>query len=277
MFDAIRKGLADSYKHKPIEGAVCVACGRKEVPFALHVLEFYHSDSIATPPYLVPMSQSRGTTRGSVPLCNTCCPACNDCTLPIATPWVKKLLTALNSKHKGITIVVGNGFCRHVHVFKDLMSLFRSAKLAGVDVPATQESPLDTNRVGIPLTEEAALQAYARMMNTLNTECLESLLADDFTYESQQVFQPLESKQAFLDYINPKLKTIQQARATVFAEMGTVAAYGKNQSCVILAQNDRANLVGLVLAKTDGVFLKRLDLCIVPPPQTAKRSGEYPT
>jgi len=73
MFDAIRKGLTDSYKHKPIEGAVCVACGRKGVPFALHVIEFYHSASIATPSYLVPMSQSRGTTRGSVPLCNACC------------------------------------------------------------------------------------------------------------------------------------------------------------------------------------------------------------
>ena len=129
----------------------------------------------------------------------------------------------------------------------------------------------------MPLTEETALRAYAKMMNTLNAECLEPLLADDFTYESQQVFQPLESKQAFLDYIRPKLKTIQHAKATVFAEMGTVAAYGKSQSCVILAQNDRGNLVGLVLAKTDGNKLKRLDICIVPPPQAAERSGEYPT
>ena len=129
----------------------------------------------------------------------------------------------------------------------------------------------------MPLTGEAALRAYAKMMNTLNAECLEPLLADDFTYESQHVFQPLESKQAFLDYISPKLTTIQHSNATVFAEIGTVSAYGRNQSCVILAQNDRANLVGLVLAKVDGERLKRIDLCIVPPPQTAKRSGEYPT
>jgi hypothetical protein len=129
----------------------------------------------------------------------------------------------------------------------------------------------------MPLTEETALRTYARMMNTLNAELLEPLLADDFTYESQHVFQPLESKQAFLDYIRPKLITIQQAKATVFAEMGSVSAYGKKQACVILAQNDRGNLVGLVLAKTDGNKLKRLDLCIVPPPQAANRSGEYPT
>ena len=37
----------------------------------------------------------------------------------------------------------------------------------------------------------------------------------------------MESKQEFLDYIYPKLKIIQVANATVFAEMGTVSAYGR--------------------------------------------------
>lgn len=128
----------------------------------------------------------------------------------------------------------------------------------------------------MPLTEEIALRAYAKMMNTLNAECFEPLLADDFTYESQHVFQPLDSKLAFLDYIRSKLITIRQSKATVFAEMGVVVAYGKEQPCVILAQNEKANLVGLVLAKVDGERLKRIDLCIVPSPEAAKGSGEYP-
>ena len=58
--------------------------------------------------------------------------------------------------------------------------------------------------------------------------------------------------------------------------MGTVSAYGKDQSCVILAQTNKENLLGLVLAKVVAGKLKRLDLCIIPPPQSAKRSGEYP-
>lgn len=127
------------------------------------------------------------------------------------------------------------------------------------------------------LTEAAALRAYAKMMNTLDTAPLEPLLAEDFAYESQAVFQALESKQAFLDYIKPKLQTIARAKAIVYAEMGTVAAYGKQQPCVILAQNEKSNLVGLVLAKVDANKLKRLDLCVVPPPHSADRSGEYPT
>ena len=126
------------------------------------------------------------------------------------------------------------------------------------------------------LTQSEALRAYAKMMNTLSVTPLEPLLADNFTYESQTVFSALESKQAFLDYIRPTLETIQKAGATVFAEMGMVFAYGKHQPCVVLAQNTKDNLVGLVLASVSDSKLSRLDLCIVPPPQSAERSGEYP-
>lgn len=128
----------------------------------------------------------------------------------------------------------------------------------------------------VSLSEENALRAYAKMLNTLDIKYLEPLLSDDFIYESQHVFQPLESKDQFLDYIQKKLITIQKSKATVFAEMGTVAAYGKNQPCVILAQEYKENLVGLVLAKTKGSKLKRLDICVVPTPRAARRSGEYP-
>lgn len=126
------------------------------------------------------------------------------------------------------------------------------------------------------LTEYEALEAYAKMMNTLSVEPIRSLLDDGFVYESQAVFQPIESKQAFLDYMIPKLQTIARANATVYAEMGTVEAYGKKQPCVVLAQNEPENLVALVLAKVANDKLQRIDLCVVPPPQAAQRSGEYP-
>ena len=126
------------------------------------------------------------------------------------------------------------------------------------------------------LTEVEALRAYARMLNTLSPAHLEPLLADDFTYESQNVFSALESKHAFLDYIQPKLRTVKRAGATVFAEMGVVSAYRSDQPCVVLAQNDRENLVALVFAKVTGDKIVRLDLCIIPPPSSAMRTGEYP-
>jgi hypothetical protein len=128
----------------------------------------------------------------------------------------------------------------------------------------------------VAATEDDALRAYAKMMNTLSVGDFGELLAEDFTYESQNVFSALTSKQAFLDYIQPKLQTVASAKATVYAEMGRVSAYGRDRPCVVLAQNDLNNLVGLVLSEFSGGKLKRLDLCVVPSPHTAKRSGEYP-
>ena len=59
------------------------------------------------------------------------------------------------------------------------------------------------------------------MMNTISVEPLESLLAEDFVYESQTVFQALESKQAFLEYITPKLQTIRSSNASTESSLAT--------------------------------------------------------
>ena len=124
--------------------------------------------------------------------------------------------------------------------------------------------------------EIAGLRAYAAMMNTLDPDRLEPYLMEDFVYESQAVFQPLESKQAFMNYITAKLDTVRENKSTVYAELGRVSAYGREQPCVILAQNTPDNLVGLVLAKCENGKLSRLDLCVVPSAHEAKRSGDYP-
>jgi hypothetical protein len=129
----------------------------------------------------------------------------------------------------------------------------------------------------MPLTEEDGLRAYCKMLNSLRVDAIEHLLADDFTYESQQVIHPLASRQQFLDYIRPKLEAIARVRANVYAEMGSISAYGRRQPCAVLAQDSKSNLVGIVLAKVSGDKLTRLDLCIVPPPHSADRTGEYPT
>lgn len=145
MRDAIRKELIASYKHRPMEGVKCVVCDRSEVPFALHVVQFYHADNIVTPLPLVPMSQSLGTRRGGVPLCDACCPPCNICSLPIATLWTKKIVTALGAHHQEITFNIGVGFCRHIHILHDLRSLIRSVELAGLPVTPPADRLLSKN------------------------------------------------------------------------------------------------------------------------------------
>ena len=129
---------------------------------------------------------------------------------------------------------------------------------------------------GVELTKTEALRAYARMINTLNVSPLEPLLADDVHYASQKVFAEITSKQDFLDYIKPKLRVIELGDRPLFAEMGILAAHHGGGPCVVLAQGTKDTLVGTVLIETAAGSIARIDLCIVPPPETAKRLGDYP-
>jgi hypothetical protein len=125
------------------------------------------------------------------------------------------------------------------------------------------------------LNIETALRAYASMMNTLDSSKLESLLSNDFCYSSQMVLAEIKSKQEYLDYVNPKLEVVRASGSKVWAEMAMLTQSFPGP-CVVLAQGDKENLIALVLAKVKGDQIERIDMCIVPTPQSAKRSGEYP-
>lgn len=126
------------------------------------------------------------------------------------------------------------------------------------------------------LTIESALKAYASMMNTLDSSKLEPLLSPDFHYESQMVFSEIKSKQEFLDYIKPKLEVVRASGTKVWAEMAMLT-HSIPGPCVVLAQGEKENLVALVLAEVKGDLIERIDMCIVPAPKSAKRTGEYPS
>lgn len=125
------------------------------------------------------------------------------------------------------------------------------------------------------LTTEQALRAYATMMNTLDTSCIESLLADDFHYASQWVFAEIGSKSDYLAYIRPKLDAIRKSGAAAWAEIGWLDREFPGP-CVVMAQGDKDNLLAVVLAKVEGGKIKRLDLCGAPSPHSARRTGDYP-
>ncbi len=126
------------------------------------------------------------------------------------------------------------------------------------------------------LTTEMALRAYAAMMNTGDASILEPLLAEDFHYASQRVFSEIESKAEYMDYIRPKLAAVKASGKRVWAEIGELETEFPGP-CVLLAQGDQDNLVGLVLAEVEGGRIKRLDLCVAPSPHSAIRTGEYPS
>lgn len=125
------------------------------------------------------------------------------------------------------------------------------------------------------LSQVDALRAYARMMNTLDARHIEPLLAENFHYSSQWVFAEIASKQEYLDYIRPKLEAIAKSGAKVYAEMAVLEGWG-GDLCVVMAQGNPSNLVATVLAKVDGGHITRFDMSMVPAPEEATRSGEYP-
>ena len=122
-----------------------------------------------------------------------------------------------------------------------------------------------------------AARFYARAWNTLDASVLESVLNDDVVMESQHVFEPLVGREAVLDYLTEKMETIQRSRSSVriFAELGDV--HGPDlQPCVIVAQGQIDRLEAVVLFKVSGATITRIDICVIPDPRSAKRSGEYP-
>ena len=126
-----------------------------------------------------------------------------------------------------------------------------------------------------PLTQEDALRAYARMMHNLSTEHLEPLLADDFHYASQWVYAEITSKRQYLDYIGPKIETIRKSGMQVWAELAEVKG-PPGGPCLIMAQDTKDNQFATVRVKVEGDRIKRLDMCMVPPPESAAGTGEYP-
>jgi len=125
------------------------------------------------------------------------------------------------------------------------------------------------------LTEKDALSIYAKMMHTLDSNEFESFLSEDFSYSSQKVLTDMNSKDEFIEYIRPKLETIKKTNSSVYAELGACPAYG-HTDCLIMAQGDKSNLLGVAYASVDKGKISGISLCIVPTPDSAERSGIYP-
>ena len=125
------------------------------------------------------------------------------------------------------------------------------------------------------ITEKDALSIYARMMHTLDSSEFESFLSEDFSYSSQKVLTDMNSKDEFIEYIRPKLEIIKKTKSSVFAELGVCPAYG-HTDCLVMAQGDKSNLLGVAYASVNDGKISGLSLCIAPTPDAAIRSGIYP-
>jgi hypothetical protein len=125
------------------------------------------------------------------------------------------------------------------------------------------------------IDESRACHLYAAMLNSRNQESFVNHLCDDFRMSSQSVLEDMIGKDAYTNYISKKLETIRNSGQQVYAELGTIEAYGHTE-CVVIAQDTKDNLVCIAYLTASSNKITRLDLCIVPPARQAKRTGIYP-
>ena len=83
----------------------------------------------------------------------------------------------------------------------------------------------------------------------------------------------MNTRDEFIEYISPKLE--KKTKSYVYAELGVCPAYGHND-CLIMAQGDKSNLLGVAFASVHEGKISSLSLCIFPIPDSAMRSGIYP-
>lgn len=112
------------------------------------------------------------------------------------------------------------------------------------------------------LTEKDALRAYARMMETLSVESLAWKMTKDFHYTSAWVSDEIISRDEYLVYIRPKLKTIKASGSRIWARMG----YWGDRPCLTLAQGSKDNHVSTVFAEVRDGKVAGISLCCVPVP-----------
>lgn len=123
--------------------------------------------------------------------------------------------------------------------------------------------------------EKDALEAYARMINTGGIEPLAPLLSDDFSYSSQAVLTDIQGKAEFLRYMRQKLAVVASREDRPVAEMAYLPAI-MNRPCLVLFHRDSGKDICTVLAAVSNGKLNRIDLCFVPTPNSAVRTGEIP-
>lgn len=125
------------------------------------------------------------------------------------------------------------------------------------------------------MNETQLLIAYAKAWNHLDVQFLKPILADDFEYTSQWVFETMQGKDTYIKYLYAKFDTIKDSHSFPQAE---VAFYRNIQSkahkpCLLITQGEVK--VALLIEIHDDKIISA-DLVGIPNPNLAVELGVYP-
>lgn len=134
------------------------------------------------------------------------------------------------------------------------------------------------------------IRLYARCWNRLSFEQLEPYLAQDVEYHSQISFDPVVGKENVIRHLADRVIVAKGDLITldVYAEIGycgneddqSVRLFdSEGEPCVLIFRGNKEVPVGLVMLDTDddNSVITVINVCtVVPNPQRAIRTGEYP-
>ncbi|MEE4271571.1 MAG: hypothetical protein V2I67_07855 [Thermoanaerobaculales bacterium] len=128
------------------------------------------------------------------------------------------------------------------------------------------------------LTEAAAARAWALAHNTLDPAHLVRLLHKDVRIASQTVLEEMVGPDRYLEYLNGTFATFKRTGTEIRIELGETAPYpmapGAPRPCAIAHRDGHPEVTVLFQIEEDKI--RRIDLCMIPPPQSCKGSGVSP-
>ena len=124
------------------------------------------------------------------------------------------------------------------------------------------------------------MKILASSWNTLQTDKLEKVLADDLLYESQWTFTPIYGKSNFIRYLNLKFTQIKKLKEKremlVEAELGRFPSLN-HRAGIVLRQGEKDDFIQVtVLIEVKKEKISTIEMCLVPHPSEARLTGMIP-
>jgi ketosteroid isomerase-like protein len=169
---------------------------------------------------------------------------------------------------------VGNDGARDVYIDRET----GKQVYVGRTSPEARPADLDDETGDTNLTPIVATIAWAKAVNLLDPSRVANLLAENVKVSFQWSFDDFEGRDAYLSYLDEKFARVGKGKSPARAEIAETGAYtfgtAKLRPCVVAHQD--GELAATVILTVEDNKIERVDYCIIPPPQTCKRSGLFP-
>ncbi len=122
------------------------------------------------------------------------------------------------------------------------------------------------------------LEALGLMWNTLDCDRVLASLCDETVWESQRRLSPLVGRDQIGNHLilrSNELSRVTESKRPV-AAIARIYGYRGEEPCLVIFQSSATSPDTVVFVESEGSKLLRVDLCVVPDPQSAEIAEDFP-